>query len=78
VMDLTQYTESELLGFVRDILLRDGPVNEGGVVDDPRGVWSARRDLERMKTVAFVSYCIGFMCGAGAVLVCLVLVRGWK
>jgi hypothetical protein len=27
-MDLSQYTESELLGFVRDILLRDGPVNE--------------------------------------------------
>jgi hypothetical protein len=31
-----------------------------------------------MKTVAFVSFCIGFMSGAGAVLVCLLLVRGAK
>jgi len=31
--------------------------------------------LKYFKTIALVCYLIGFVCGAGAVLVCLVLLR---
>jgi hypothetical protein len=49
-MDLSRYTESELLGFVRDILLQAGPVMVREL--DQIGWDFDRRDLEALLGLA--------------------------